>query len=235
MAAAKKESTTIQIRPLQIERIKIRIVGDTPFITHAWSEKAKKMMLDAQTGAKSKTKKRPLKRPFDEFAQGLYWLTPKPEKEVVDANTGEKIMVIEEEEFFKAIDEGARFGFPANSFKKSAIAAAYRMGWIPNQTAMKAAFFLNAEDNGELVEIKGSTPVIREDMVKVGMGTADIRYRPEFPNWYCDMILEYNASGDFSLEDILTCLRAGGYGIGIGEWRPDRNGSFGRYHIETVG
>ena len=73
---------------------------------------------------------------------------------------------------------------------------------------------------------------MREDMVKVGMGTADLRYRPMFEEWYCDMVLEYNASGEMKLNDILSCIEAGGYVCGIGEWRPEKDGQFGRFHIE---
>ena len=237
MATAKKtEKAVISITPLSIKRIPIRLVGDSPLIIHAWSEKAKKQMLEAMDGTKKTTKKRPIKRPFDEFAQALYWLTPKPETTIVDENTKEPVNIITEELFEEAIKNGARFGFPANSFKKSAIAAAYRRGWVPNQTALRAAFFLNSgEGRSEFVEIKGSTPMMREDMVKVGMGTADLRYRPVFENWYCDMFLEYNESGAIKLDEIISCINAGGYGIGLGEWRPDRNGDFGRYHVETIG
>ena len=44
----KKEETAIEIKPLEIKIAPITIVGDSPLIVHAWSEKAKKMMLAAQ-------------------------------------------------------------------------------------------------------------------------------------------------------------------------------------------
>ena len=228
---AAKTTETVAINPLKLKRIPIRIVGDTPLIVHAWSEKAKKEMLDAQQG-KGKTKKKPTKMPFDDFARALYWITPMPEVEIDDEATGEKRMVVTEEIFDEAVQNGARFGFPANSFKLAANSSAYRLGWVKNQMGLRGAYFLNAEDGSELVEIKGSTPVIREDMVKVGMGTADLRYRPIFEEWYCDMILEYNESGDMKLNDILSCIEAGGYVCGVGEWRPEKDGNFGRFHIE---
>lgn len=228
---AAKTTETVAIKPLKLKRIPIRIVGDTPLIVHAWSEKAKKEMLDAQQG-KGKTKKKPTKMPFDDFARALYWITPMPEVVIDDEATGEKRMVVTEEIFDEAVQNGARFGFPANSFKLAANSSAYRLGWVKNQMGLRGAYFLNAEDGSELVEIKGSTPVIREDMVKVGMGSADLRYRPMFEEWYCDMILEFNESGDMKLNDILSCIEAGGYVCGVGEWRPEKDGQFGRYHIE---
>ena len=57
---AKKEENIITIVPLDIKTVKIRIVGDSPLLVHAWDEKAKKMMLDAQMGV-TKTKAKPKK------------------------------------------------------------------------------------------------------------------------------------------------------------------------------
>lgn len=233
MATAKK-AETVTMKPLKIAHVKVRIVGDTPLIVHKWSVKAKREMLEAQVGSKKKIKKRESKNPFDDFAQALYWMTEMPTETITDPGTQEDREVVTEELFDEAIKNGAKFGFPANSFKQAANAAAYRLGWVPNQMALRGSYFLNAEDCGFLVEIKGDKPMLREDMVRVGMGTADIRYRPIFENWYCDMILEYNASGAMSLEDILNCINAGGYAVGAGEWRPEKDGQFGRFHVEIV-
>lgn len=230
MATATKKET-VAIKPLKLKRIPIRIVGDTPLIVHAWSEKAKKEILDKQTG-KTKLRKHPEKIPFDDFARALYWLTPMPTVPYVDKCTGEDREIVTEELFDEAIKNGAKFGFPANSFKMAANSAAYRMGWVKNQMQLRGSYFLNAESGGEYVEIKGELPLCREDMVTVSNGGSDIRYRPIFNNWYCDMILEYNESGEMKLSDILTCIEAGGYCTGVGEWRPEKDGTFGRFHIE---
>ena len=50
MATKKANTEVIEIRPIEIKKVTIRIVGDTPLIMHAWSEKAKRMMLEAQMG-----------------------------------------------------------------------------------------------------------------------------------------------------------------------------------------
>lgn len=216
---AKKEEQLIEIRPLNIKVIPIRIVGDSPLIVHAWSEKAKKMMLDTQTGA-TKTKARELKNPVDDFVQSLYWITEKPEDST-------------EEAFLKAVKKGAKWGFPVCAIKQAANSAAYRLKWVKNQMELRGTYFLRS-DYGDLAEIKGSIPEMREDMVRVGMGSADIRYRGEFKNWYMDLMLEYNASGGMSLEQIMNCINAGGYCCGCGEWRPEKDGTNGRFHIETA-
>lgn len=216
---ATKKEETIEIRPLDIQTIPIRIVGDTPLIVHAWSEKAKRMMLEAQTKV-TKTKAKEKRDPFDDFVNSLYWLEGKPEESTPEA-------------FDDAVRNGAKWGFPVGAIKQSANSAAYRLGWVKNQMALRGSYFLRSE-YGDMAEIKGCVPEIREDMVRIGMGTADLRYRGEFKNWYMDFELQYNASGVMTLEQIINCLHAGGFSCGIGEWRPEKDGSFGTFHIETA-
>lgn len=215
---AKKEEI-IEIKPLDIQRLNIRIVGDSPLIVHGWSDKAKKMMLATQM-KETKTKAKTIREPYDDFIQSLYWLEGKPEESTPKA-------------FEEAVKNGAKFGFPVGAIKQAANSAAYRLGWVKNQMQLRGAYFLSTE-YGEMFEIKGSVPEMREDMVKIGMGTADLRYRGEFKNWYADMTLEYNASGAMTLEQIMNCINAGGYTCGLGEWRPEKDGTFGKFHIETV-
>lgn len=216
--AKEKAVEVVGIKPLEIKKAKIKIVGDTPLIVHAWSEKAKKMMLDAQTKA-TKTKAKDIRDPYDDFIQSLYWLEGKPEESTVEA-------------FEQAVKNGAKWGFPVGAIKQAGNAAAYRSGWVKNQMELRGSYFLNTEF-GEMAEIKGSIPEIREDMVRIGMGSADLRYRGEFKNWYMDLIIEYNAGGNLTLDQIVNVINAGGYIVGIGEWRPEKDGTFGRFHIET--
>ena len=216
MATKKAATEVIEIRPIEIKKVTIRIVGDTPLIMHAWSEKAKRMMLEAQMGI-AKGKKKEVKNPADDFIRSMYWLTPMPEDGTMES-------------FEEAIANGARFGFPVTAFKQAAISAAYRMGWAKDKMSMRGAFFIDSDENG-MIEIHSDTPEMREDMVKVGMGTADIRYRGEFKNWYADLTISYNANGQYSLENIVNIINAGGYVCGVGEWRPERDGQNGMFHV----
>lgn len=213
-----KKQETIEIRPLEIKTVNIRIVGDAPLIVHAWSEKAKRMILEKQM-KKTKTKAKEERDPFDDFINSMYWLEGKPEESTPDA-------------FEEAVRNGAKWGFPVGAIKQAANSAAYRMGWVKNQMELRGSYFLKT-DYGEMAEIKGCIPVMREDMVRVGMGSADIRYRGEFKDWYMDFELQYNASGSMTLEQIINCINAGGFACGIGEWRPEKDGSFGTYHVEA--
>lgn len=215
---ATKKTEVIEIRPIEIKKVTVRVVGDTPLIMHAWSEKAKRMMLEAQMGI-AKGKKKEVKNPVDDFIRSMYWLTPMPEDGTMES-------------FEEAIANGARFGFPVTAFKQAAISAAYRMGWAKDKMSMRGAFYIDSDENG-MIEIHSDTPEMREDMVKVGMGTADIRYRGEFKNWYADLTISYNANGQYSLENIVNIINAGGYVCGVGEWRPERDGQNGMFHVQA--
>lgn len=215
--AAKVE--LIEIKPIEIKKTTIRIVGDTPLIMHAWSEKAKREMLEKQM-KKTKSSAKAAKNPVEDFIRSMYWLTPMPED-------------MSEEGFENAIDQGARFGFPVTAFKQAAISAAYRMGWAKDKMSMRGSFFIDGDEN-QMIEIFSDPPIMREDMVKVGMGTADIRFRGEFRNWWADLTISYNANGQHTLEQIINIINAGGYVCGVGEWRPERDGQYGMFHVVSA-
>lgn len=187
----------VQVAPerIDVQRISVRIVGDSPLISHRWSEKAKKEMLDKQQlkGKQAKGAKDPEK----EYKESLYRLP----------------------------DGGC--GFPSIGVKASAVRGAKSLDMV--MTDMRAAFHIE----GDLVKINGE-PRMREDMVRIGQGTADLRYRGEFPEWSIDLPITYNARV-VSAEQIVAMLDAGGFGTGIGEWRPEKDGEYGRYHVEVKG
>lgn len=230
MATKKTESTqVITIKPVQISKAKITLVGDTPLIVHAWSEKAKKELLESNQKLKKDKKALPPRDPFAEFMDAHYWITAKPEEHTPEA-------------YEAAIAAGAKFGFPTTSIKQAALAACYRAGIIPNQVGMKCTFRINAVEGcdrgtgSELAVIDtNEPPVFREDMVKIGpMGqTSTLRYRPAFVNWKIRLVIELIETGTFTMDSIINAINLGGYMNGIGEWRMERDGDFGHYHVEV--
>lgn len=208
--AAKKNETVVEILPIDIRMAEISLVGDTPLIMHKWSDKAKREMLEKQMKT-AKNKGKDAKSPVEDFINSMYWLEGEPEEKT-------------EEGFAKALPN-AKFGFPSTAFKASAVAAGYRSGALKNMVSTNGAFHII----GEFVEIEG-TPNMREDMVRVGMGTADIRFRGEFHNWKTHFTVRYNASS-ISIEQIVNLFSLGGFACGVGEWRPERGGVNGMYHV----
>jgi hypothetical protein len=120
-----------------------------------------------------------------------------------------------------------RYGFPAIAFKCAAVTACTSLNKALSKTAARQAFHVI----GDMVEIEGD-PSMREDMVRVGPSkSADIRYRGEFKTWSCILKIRYNARV-FSMEQIVNLLNTAGFGVGIGEWRPEKNGQNGLFHVE---
>lgn len=208
-AAAEDSMLNLVIPTIETKTFTVKLIGDSSLITHKWSAKAMKMILDKQTKKAGNGKE--AKDPWADYCDSMYWLTDKPEKP-----TEEDI-------------ENARFGFPAKAFKACAIDAGYQQGIIPKKTTARGAFHII----GEMVEIEGQ-PQIREDMVRVGMGAADIRYRGEFPEWSVLLTIRYNPRA-MSAEQIINLLNFGGFSNGVGEWRPEKDGDHGTFHVAVNG
>ena len=119
-------------------------------------------------------------------------------------------------------------GFPAGGFRKAIIRGAKMTGMVMKDAQM--SFFVKSDcEEKQLVKINGECRM-RTDMVRVGMGSADIRYRPEYLNWSAELLIEYNESM-ISTEQLFQMVAAAGYGCGIGDWRPERGGGYGRFEI----
>ena len=200
----------IIVPPPDFRRITVTLEGTTPLITHPISEKARREMLATQQ--KTKLTAKDIRNPIRDFIESLYWLTPMPTE-------------FTEEAFEKAVAEGARFGFPSIAFKLAATSAGYRAKLTKDKVSILGAFRIE----GEFVEIEG-TPIIREDMVRLQGGTADLRFRGEFKNWKVTLKITYNA-GAISDKELVNLLMYGGFACGVGEWRVEKGGQFGMYTV----
>ncbi len=126
------------------------------------------------------------------------------------------------------IQDDGSFGFPASAFKQCAVRAAKALGLA--MTDARTLFFImpNAPD-GECVAIKSNKPVLRKDPVNVKTGK-DLRFRPEFRNWKAKLLVRYDADR-VTVEQVANLLNHGGQTVGVGEWRPEKNGTFGMFQV----
>lgn len=195
---------TVEISRIAEEHLAVPIIGVTPLITHRFSEKAKRQMLDAAQG------KRTPKEPKD----------PNAEYEAA---------------FYRLIEGG--YGFPADAFKQATVGAARFYGKQLSMTALKQFIFFRGalgDDGRALVEIlvdSDEAVTMREDVVRVGRGGTDLRYRPQFWPWRAVLEVAYFSSV-LTRESVLSLIDAGGLAVGVGEWRPERDGTFGTYRID---
>jgi len=189
-----EKTTVIEIPKIQISQMEIVLVGDSPLVSHKWSDKAKKMMLGKQM-KEAKTAKE-AKDPHQDYLDSMY----------------------------EHPDGG--YGFPTIAFKAAAIKACRFTDGV-KMTEARGAFHVV----GDLAKVEGE-PNMREDMVRIAMGTADIRYRGEFKQWKVRLLVRYNASV-LSPAQIYNLFNLAGFGVGVGEGRPEKNGSWGMFHVEA--
>ena len=133
------------------------------------------------------------------------------------------------EESLYRFTDGKRTGFPAVGFKAAMVRAGKQLGMV--MTDLRGRFHVMAEEC-DLIEIKGE-PHIREDMVRLATGVADIRFRGEYsPGWEAEITIQYFKNA-ISKEQLAQLVVLAGFSCGIGEWRPERSnsGSYGLFEL----
>jgi hypothetical protein len=194
---------------------RIWVVGDTPLITHAWSQKAKMEMLQKQVKATRGGKE--ARDPQADFVSSLY--------EMGDGT----------------------YGFPATGVKNCILSAAHKDKGIARSSVMSALWIdaqmirtrpalAGAVCDMPLVRIIGGDPEMREDMVKIGSGLnkiANLAYRGQFTVWAMKITGRFNSSV-VTAEQLAFLIQESGMASGLGEWRNERKGMFGAFHLASA-
>lgn len=208
-----KSPVTITIPKIKLERHKLFLIGTAPLIAHAFPEKARKEMLDKQM--KVAKGGRDARDPFAEVEASKYVLPD------------------------------GRHGFPAVAFKDCAVTActslsdvtkvaarqAFRVAGLPMNArgAIEGSFVRTA-----LVPLVAHEPTIREDVVRLsGIGrTPEMRYRPEYSAWGVELDIVLNPQV-ISFGQLATMFQAAGHGVGVGDYRPERDGDCGTFDLAS--
>lgn len=103
---AKSAKVSVEVVEFSLRQVTIPIVGVTPLIIHAWSEKSMKMIADKQAG-KAQSKKHDIRNPDEEWKAARH----------MDAS-------------------GKWEGYPAAGFKKAMIRGAKIIGLVMKDTQM---------------------------------------------------------------------------------------------------
>lgn len=126
-------------------------------------------------------------------------------------------------------DDGG-YGFPAGALKAALITAAHKDIGI-EKTLVRKSLFIQCLDANNVVEMNTDAPVMREDMVRVGAGSADLRYRPHFKQWSAVISIDYDAEM-LTTDDIINLVNRAGFGVGLCEMRPEKGKEFGRFEVD---
>jgi hypothetical protein len=120
---------------------------------------------------------------------------------------------------------------PVTAFKAAMLTASAGVkSFDKKKTQLKTQLFIE----GSAVPIKFEKMTPRMDMVRTsGMSrTPDVRFRPEFSGWKACFSIQFveNLLTHQSVVDLVA--RAGH--VGVGEWRPEKQGSFGTFRVSRV-
>jgi len=204
-------TVAIQLPEINLERHRLYLLGTAPLIVHAFPEKQRKAMLAKQM----KTAKggRDAREPYAEVEAARYRLPD------------------------------GRDGFPAVGFKCAAVTACTSLADVTKVAARQAfrveGISMNAAGaidhsfvRTALVPLVAHPPTIREDVVRLSgpSRTAEMRYRPEYEPWGVELSVVLNPQV-VSIGQLASMFQAGGHGVGIGDYRVERDGDCGTFEV----
>lgn len=114
---------------------------------------------------------------------------------------------------------------PPTAFKKAMLTASTQLKAL-KKTQLRTALFV--EGGGIVIAYKEMVP--RMDMVRLsGMTrTPDVRFRPSFIGWSARLVIQF--SDLLSVQTVVDLLNRAGT-VGVGEWRPEKDGTFGTFRV----
>ena len=189
------------------------IVGDTPLITHSWSEKARLDMLRKQVKA-VKAAGRQARDPEEDFRNSLYEIR----KDVYAfPTTATKLALMSAAHMDKGIS-------------KTAILSNV---WLDCAMYKVTPALAGAVCDMPLTRIYGAKPEMREDMVRVGSGlnkTSTLAYRAQFFPWAAKVSGRFNPT-QVPPEALAFLFDEAGRACGLCDWRNEKRGVFGAFHM----
>lgn len=207
--AAKKDAAAERIEVLvpRFRQDVIPLVSISPLLCHHFPDETKREMVEERirkdAGKKNPPKKKEALSIEEQFARACYPLD------------------------LEAPETDGRYGFPANAFRLACGTAGPQVG-IPMTRARQMFLPLAAE-----IPLRCSMVKERIDNVGGRYGKPSAAcVRAEFFDWSMDLPLEWDEDVT-NLSSITSLLERAGRYIGVGAWRPERNGLHGRFRVAT--
>lgn len=199
-ALAASPASKVVISPPNMMYATVHIRGTSPYVQHAFSQKAQLQMEETQrAGTQAKSRKKRDARDFDaDYKAAMHIST-----------------------------EGWH-GIPAPAFRNAAIDTCRLVNFV--MTRAKLSLFIEADgydevDGTPLVKLKGE-PRIHKGWGRNANGGADLRWRPMWEDWEAWVRLRWDGD-QFSASDVFNLFARAGLQVGIGEGRassPNSNG-----------
>jgi hypothetical protein len=220
MSEAQATNNVISLRALlegkvTFQRFQVWIIGDTPLITHSWSEKARLDMLRKQVKA-VKAAGRQARDPEEDFQNSLY--------EIREGVYG-----------FPTTAVKLALTSSAHQDKGVAKTSILSNVWLDCQMFRVRPALAGAVCDMPLSRIYGAKPQMREDMVRVGSGmqrTSTLAYRAQFFPWAAKISGRFNPT-QVPAESLAFLFDEAGRACGLCDWRNEKRGVFGSFHLAT--
>lgn len=213
--AKKTQETVIEMKPIEVKTLKIKIVGDTDLRLHKMDAYNKQLLIDKQKGKEVKSKNTAV----DKWLQAIStvtWRDGEPE-------------AYTEEAYYNALQNNAPCisGF---GLKKSIGQAVTRLGFETYSTNFNASVQIISEN----IPIKFAECELIEQLVPTPTGSPILGYINQFKGWSAEFEIRY-IENYYSLEQIINFIKYAGFSMGIGSGRPAKSASnYGTYHIESI-
>jgi uncharacterized protein YnzC (UPF0291/DUF896 family) len=197
----KSEGSLFNIQPIVMSTTGFRLLGTSPLIMNRYASKAKQALLFPEEKKNKAAKREHLKH--DPLAEF---------RDCMYRNRSDS--------------EPTLLHFPQGAFSKAMAFAALD---VPG--ASKAEILRLVSIASLQVNIYG-TPMLGMDMVRSSntARTPDVRTRAYLPEWCCEVTISYPKSLIGPLQ-VLNLLTAAGYIVGLGDYRPQKGGAYGRFTV----
>lgn len=214
VAPPEGRSQAIELPEPKLVRLEARIRGLTPLIVHKFADEEMEKIENKQQGGAKGT--RPPRSPQTEYEAARYLLPD------------------------------GRHAFPAIGLKLAMANAGYRFCDEKNTVTIKGAISIPADlleiEPGEGATIRptvngkakeGDWPIMRSDRVVLKGGVASIAYRPAYFPWEMTVPIVFDADF-FTTDRVLNFLVKAGSSVGIGDWRVEKDGTFGQFQLVSA-
>lgn len=216
--------------PVRRAAMRVRLKGVTPLLTHRMSKRAEDRIEAQFTGKPVSDEHR---SPLLEYREAQY-LAYDAHPQLIDA------YVPDFDEQIKAVGgkrdkaDGDVHAFPVVAVFRAMERACKFIKGVSMADAPSLFTVMN-DDNEfrvpELSVLHYDTVQMRRDRVRMAKGNGTtLAYRSMYTDWSLSVMVEFN-SEIITADSVLTILQRSGDG-GIGAWRPQCRGVFGRYAID---
>ena len=133
------------------------------------------------------------------------------------------------------LDEGGAPTLPAAAFRKNIESAARKLRQGPQ---VREGLIVEEVEEFDYDRSLGTTPdeLARSVQFTVGVGIGRgrvLRTRARFDQWAATFRVDVDPEL-VDREQLLVWLDIGGRRLGVGNWRPEKSGQFGRFEVENI-